>query len=172
MKWVWIGMGVVTLLAVAVAMLGYTIPKGHVASQKAVFQAPPERIWELITGPPDWRPEVRSFEKLPPRDGRRAWSETDANGQKITYEELEAAPPRRLVTRIADEKLPFGGSWTYEITAAEGGRTTVRITENGEIYNVIFRVAAKYYFGYTATLEAYLKALGAKLGENAAIGEG
>lgn len=171
MKWIWIGMGVLTLLAAAVAMLGYTIPKGHVASRKAVFQAPPERIWELITGPPDWRPEVRKFEPLPPRDGRRAWAETDADGQRITFEEIEAAPPRRLVTRIADEKLPFGGTWTYELRA-EGGRTTVRITENGEIYNVIFRVAAKYYFGYTATLEGYLKAVGAKLGENITISEG
>lgn len=171
MKWIWIGMGVLTMLAAAVAMLGYTIPKGHVASRQAVFQAPPERIWELITGPPGWRPEVQKFEPLPPRDGRRAWAETDTSGQKIAFEEIEAVPPRRLVTRIADEKLPFGGTWTYELTA-EGGRTTLRITENGEIYNVMFRVAAKYYFGYTATLESYLKALGAKLGENVAVREG
>ena len=171
MKWIWIGMGVLTVLAAAVAMLGYTIPKGHVASRQAVFQAPPEQIWELITGPPGWRSDVKKFEPLPPRDGRRVWAETDGSGQRITFEEMEAAPPRRLVTRIADEKLPFGGTWTYELTA-EGARTTVRITENGEIYNVMFRVAAKYYFGYTATLESYLKALGAKLGENAVISEG
>jgi uncharacterized protein YndB with AHSA1/START domain len=171
MKWIWIGMGALTVLAAGVAMLGYTLPKGHVASRKAVFAAPPERIWELITGPPGWRPDVKKFEPLPATAGRRTWAETDSRGQRITFEEVEAVPPRRLVTRIADPKLPFGGTWTYEI-AADGGRTEVRITEKGEIYNVIFRVAARYYFGYTATLEAYLKALAAKLGENVTISDG
>ena len=41
------------------------------------------------------------------------------------------------------------------------------ITENGEIYNPFFRFMARFVFGYTATMETYLKALGKKFGEDA-----
>ncbi len=39
------------------------------------------------------------------------------------------------------------------------------ITERGEIYNPIFRVFARFVFGYTATMETYLKQLGTKFDE-------
>ena len=48
-------------------------------------------------------------------------------------------------------------------------RTTRRVTltEAGEIYNPIFRFMARFVFGYSGTIEAYLKALHAKFGETA-----
>jgi hypothetical protein len=75
---------------------------------------------------------------------------------------LEADPPHKLVTRIADPHLPFGGSWTYEITPTATG-CSLTITEHGEIYNPVFRFVARYVQGYTATIDNYLKALHAKL---------
>lgn len=92
----------------------------------------------------------------------------DTHGQKIAFELLEATPPRRLATRIADKSLPFGGTWTFEI-APEGVGSEVRITEDGEIYNVIFRFMARFIFGYTTSIETYLRDLGAKFGEPVAI---
>ncbi|PYP70520.1 MAG: hypothetical protein DMD41_14750, partial [Gemmatimonadetes bacterium] len=83
-------------------------------------------------------------------------------------ETIAAVPPRRLVRRIADPKLPFGGTWTWEITAAPGG-STLTITEDGEIYNPIFRFVARFILGYTGTMESYLKALAARLGEQVVI---
>ncbi len=43
----------------------------------------------------------------------------------------------------------------------------VTITENGEIYNPFFRFMARFVFGYTVTMETYLKALGKKFSEDA-----
>ncbi len=40
-----------------------------------------------------------------------------------------------------------------------------RITEDGEVYNVIFRFMARFFFGYTATIEGYLRDLGHRFGE-------
>jgi hypothetical protein len=80
---------------------------------------------------------------------------------------LEFEPPRRLVTRIANTDLPFGGQWTYELTP-DGGGTRVRITEDGEIHNPAFRYMSRV-FGQWATVEAYLRALGTKMGERATI---
>ena len=41
----------------------------------------------------------------------------------------------------------------------------MRITEDGEIYNVIFRFVARFFFGYTASIEGYLRDLGHCFGE-------
>ena len=71
-----------------------------------------------------------------------------------------------MVTRIVDKELPFGGSWTWEISPAAEGGSRVSITENGEIYNPFFRFMARYVFGYTGTMETYLRNLGKKLGQD------
>jgi hypothetical protein len=166
MKWVWIAVVVLILLVAAVAVIGAMLPKNHLASRTSRFRQPPQAIWDAITGPPDWRQDIRSLEKLPPRAGHRSWKETDKHGQVIIYESVEEAPPQRLVTRIADPKLPFGGTWTHEIVSdAEGCQVT--ITEDGEIYNPIFRFMARFVFGYSGSIETYLKALHAKFGETA-----
>ena len=90
-----------------------------------------------------------------------AWVE-DGKNDRITFVVETSEPPRRLVTRIADPKLPFGGTWTYALTPASGG-TTLVITENGEIYNPIFRVMARFVFGYESTMTSYLTNLTARL---------
>jgi hypothetical protein len=130
----------------------------------ARFNQPPQAVWNVITGPPDWRPDVRSFEKLPAPDGHRIWKEIDQRGQAITYEAVEENPPARMVTRIADRNLPYGGSWIHEITP-DPGRCELTITEQGEIYNPMFRFMARFVFGYRGTIEAYVKALQVKLGQ-------
>ena len=43
--------------------------------------------------------------------------------------------------------------------------SVVRVTEDGEIYNVIFRFVARYFFGYTASIEGLLRDLGHRFGE-------
>ena len=164
MKWLLIAPAVVLGLVAAAALIGALLPKTHVASRSARLGQPPEAVWAAITGPPDWRPEIKSFEALPPRDGHRRWREIDRHGQAITFEEVEAIPPKRLVGRIADTNLAFGGGWTYDITPVSGG-CILTITENGEVYNPIFRFVSRFIVGHTATLDAYLKALRAKLGE-------
>jgi hypothetical protein len=70
-----------------------------------------------------------------------------------------------MVTVIVDKNLPFGGSWTFELKA-EAAATTLTITENGEVYNPLFRFMSKFIFGHTATLEKYLQDLKSALGEN------
>ena len=41
----------------------------------------------------------------------------------------------------------------------------VWITEDGEIYNVIFRFVARFFMGYNSNIEGYLNGLGRKFGE-------
>ena len=149
---------------VGVAIIGANLPQKHIVTRRVLLNQPPDVVWKLITDPPDWRPEIRSFKELALRKGHRLWQETDQHGQTIRYEEVEAMPNRRLVTRIADPKLPFGGTWTYEIEPTAQG-TALTITENGDVYNPFFRFVSKYVIGHTATLDAYTQALKAKFAE-------
>ena len=171
MKWVFIIVGALVVIVAVVAAIGSLLPKSHLASRSSKFKQTPEALWAAMIGPPDWRPDIRAFEELPRREGRRAWKETDKHGQTITYESLEETPPTRLVTRIADPQLPFGGTWTLQITPAGAG-SLLNITEAGEVYNPIFRFMSRFVLGYTGTMDAYLKALHKKFGEEAADGPG
>ena len=76
---------------------------------------------------------------------------------------LPRAPSRRVV-RIADRTLPFGGTWTYTI-APDGDASRLSITEDGEIYNVIFRFVARFFMGYTSTMDEALRDIARKFGE-------
>jgi uncharacterized protein YndB with AHSA1/START domain len=164
MKWALFAVLAVVGIVLAVVLIGMLLPKNHTVSRSRRFNQPPEQVWAVITGPPTWRSDVRSFEELPIRDGHRLWKETGRDGQTIPYEAIESAPPSRLVTRIADPALPFGGTWTCEIAPQAGG-SLLTITENGEVYNPIFRFMSRFVFGHATTLEVYLKALSAKFGE-------
>lgn len=160
--------GALLTLVAVVAGIGALLPKDHVATRRARFRQPPEALWASLTAIdeyPSWRRGLERVERLPDRDGRASWRETGEHGP-IAFERVEAVKPSRLVVRIADQDLPFGGTWTYEIAPAEGGGSTVTITENGEVRNVIFRFLSRFVFGHTATLDAFLDDLGRKHGED------
>jgi hypothetical protein len=72
-------------------------------------------------------------------------------------------PPRLLRMRIADAELPFGGTWTYEIRPADGG-STLTITEDGEVYNPIFRLISRLT-GQRGTITEYHTSLARKFGQ-------
>ncbi|MEK6409420.1 MAG: SRPBCC family protein [Acidobacteriota bacterium] len=167
MKWFLIVVGVIAALIAVVAIIGSLMPKGHSASRTTVINKPPEVLWQAMTDCaafPQWRADVKSVEVISDRDGHRVWREDGKNG-KMTLETVEANPPSRLVLRIADPDLPFGGTWTYDLQASGSG-SRVTITENGEVYNPIFRFMSRVFFSPTASIETYLKALGKKYGED------
>jgi hypothetical protein len=169
MKWVLIIGGGLVLLVAVMAAVGAMLPRDHHATRKARFHVSPDALYAVLAGPPDWRTGVKSFGELPEENGRKRWWEEDTHRQRIAYELVEAKPPGRLVTRIAQPGLPFGGGWTFDIVPIPGGGAELRVTEDGEIYNVIFRFMARFLFGYTGSIETYLRDLGAKFHEPVAI---
>ena len=166
MKWVLVIVGVIVVLAVIVVGVGYALPVAHVASRTVTLRAAPADVWAAITDVaayPAWRSDVDSVELLAPVDGRPHWRERGSNGE-IPYQMTRVDPPGRLVTRIADPDLPFGGEWQYDITP-EGAGSRIVITERGEVYNPVFRFVSRFIMGHAATIDTYLRALGSKFGE-------
>ena len=167
MRWLLVFLAAVTALVVLVVVTGTLLPKAHTARSHATIPASVESIWKAITDVeafPSWRGDVSRVELLSPVNGRRAWREIGRHGT-ITFEEVDATPPHRLVTRIADPSLPFGGTWTYEV-ARDGAGTRVTITEDGVVHNPVFRFVSRFVFGHHATQQAYLRALGRRFGQD------
>jgi len=154
MKWIIYGGLAVAIIAAIVVLIGAALPKEHVASRKIQLRASPDEVFSLIAGPSDWR----GFQYELVTESPLQWRETDSSGDAIVYERVETSAPKRIVNRIADPKLPFGGSWTYELVP-NGGGTELTITEHGEVYNPLFRFVSRFIMGHTATIEKYQRAL-------------
>jgi hypothetical protein len=168
MKWILSILAALVLVVGLAALAGAMLPRDHHATRKARFRVSPEALYAVISGPPEWRTGVKTFGVLPDQDGRRRWWEEDLHGQKVTYELVEDQPSRRIAVRIVGLNLPFGGTWTFEIVPADGG-SDLRIREDGEIYNVLFRFMARFFFGYHASIERYLRDLGVKFDQPVSI---
>ena len=171
MIWLLVAIGAVIGVAVLVVFVGSMLSREHSVSRRAHFNHTPEAIWEVISdfaNQTSWRTDVRSVERLPDKQGRQLWNETDKRGQTLTFETVESVAPRRLVRRIANENLAFGGSWTMEI-GEYGEVTSLAITENGEVHNPVFRFMSRFIIGQTSAIDGYLRALGRKLGVEVTI---
>lgn len=162
----WIAIGIVVGFLCFVLLLGAITPREHSATCKLALRAAPGQVWQLITDwqhLPQWRKELRSVEAL---DGGDGWVEVSKFGRmpmRIEQQEQE----RLLVLRIADDQLPFGGTWSFQLTPTASGGTELSVTEDGFIRPILFRAMARTVFGYHKTLEGYLRSLAQRLGESA-----
>jgi hypothetical protein len=167
MKWTLVAVAVPVALIAVAALVGSRLPRDHVATVRAKYRATPEAVWAVIADPLSavaWRRDLKSAESLRSVDGKTAWREEVSSG-KVSYVMADADRPRRMTTRITDANLPFGGQWEFSLVPSSGG-TELSITERGFVRPALFRVMARYVFGFTSTLERYQRDLGAKLGES------
>lgn len=150
-----------------VLVIGAMLPRQHHASREITLNRSPREIYSVARdfgSAPSWRRNLLQVEWQEPMNGLVRFREVSKDGS-VTYEVVEDAPGEKLVTRIVDRDLGYSGSWTYEFSPAENG-TCVRITEDGEVSNILFRFVSRFVFGHTSTIDSYLRALGAKFGEN------
>jgi hypothetical protein len=147
MRWVVFAVATLAAIVAMVAAVGAMLPRNHVASRTLTVQRPPEEVWALVSNP--------------------AWAR-DATGQDVPVETVESLPPTKLVSRIADPNLPFGGTWTYRIAPTAGG-STLTITEDGYVSNIIFRFVSKVVIGHHGTMDTYLKKVAKTFDEPAVL---
>ena len=158
MRYALIILGVLLGALIVVVIIGWRLPVAHVATSAVQLNASPESVFALISTPEKyatWRTDVKKVD-VTTEHGRTRFREEGSNG-RILFEITETVPPRRFVTAIADESLPFGGRWVYEINPTATG-SELRITKEGEVYNPIFRFVSRFVMGHTATIDSYLAA--------------
>jgi len=150
-------LGGLVCVIVAIVVVGALLPKSHSASRTAIIKTTPEQVFALISGPQDWRTDLKEY-KFFDENGRHMQREIDKHGQTITYEIVQSQPPTLRKTTIADKNLPFGGSWTWNIQP-QSDECAVTITEDGEVYNPVFRFVSRFILGHTRTIDNYLAML-------------
>ena len=70
------------------------------------------------------------------------------------------SPPERArhgtrIVRIADQNLPYGGLWTYELAPVDANSTSLKITENGFTNGWLFRFVGHYIFHEDTQIKQY-----------------
>lgn len=165
LRWaIYIVVGLVGIAGI-VALIGWTLPVTHQTSRTITLAAPPDKVFDVIADfarAPDWRPGVTRVEMLPDDGKGVLFREHNSHGPMLMRAEM-IERPARLVTRIADPSLPFGGTWTHTLRPTAAGGTEHTITEDGEVSNVIFRALSRFVFGHAATIEQYQEALAKRM---------
>jgi hypothetical protein len=149
-----IAAGVVLTALLVILVIGWRLPVAHVVTRSAQLPAGPDTLFALISDFDSygtWRSGVKRVEV----DSLGKRFKEDGPDGALPFEVTESDPPRRLVIRIADESLPFGGRWTYEVSVSPAG-SLLRITEEGEVYNPLFRFIARYMIGHARTIDRFL----------------
>jgi uncharacterized protein YndB with AHSA1/START domain len=169
MKWALIIVGGLVGVILLVTLVGALLPRDHVATVTAVVPASPDTVWATltdVTAYPTWRTDLERVEPLSQPSAPLSWREHGKQGTlTLAVEEFE--PPRRLVARIADKDLPYGGAWEYVLTPdTDSSKTRISITERGYVSNYLFRFVSRFVMGHHATLDGYVRALGRKFGSD------
>lgn len=154
----------VAFLALAIVVTGYLLPEKHSASVRAHYTTAPQELYNAIVdveSGAQWRTGLDSVQVLASEPLR--WREFASWGN-LTMVMDEATSPSRVVSRIADQGEGFGGIWTYQIVPDATG-ATVTITEDGEVYNPLFRFMSKFVIGHYKSLETYAADLGRKFNQ-------
>ena len=156
---------VIVVLAAVMALVGSRLPKNHTASRSILLHRSPKEVYDVVrdfNSSPSWRSDVKSVE-VKTQPGKTTFREVGSD--TVDYEVAEDVPGQKLVTRILNTDLGYSGKWTYEFLP-EGDGTRVKITEDGEVSNVLFRFMSRYVLGHTSTMDSYLNSLAKRFGEN------
>jgi hypothetical protein len=159
-RWALIIIAALGGLIAIVALVGASLPRKHTISRTLRVSTPPDALYALLVDVdryPSWRRDLQKVERLPDRNGMPAWIEQMRSGRvPLAFERMER--PSLLVARITDSSLPFGGTWTYRLQPS-GRESELTITEDGEVYNPIFRFLSRFVFGHAATIDGFLKSV-------------
>jgi hypothetical protein len=153
MKWLLIVAGILVCAILLVLLIGYFLPVKHTVSLTLTVNGGPEKVWQRLIdfkAYPNWRKDVKSVETV----SDTQWVEIDQHDHRLPFSMMVTERLRTLTTRIDGHGLPFGGAWVYTLED-QGAGTTITITENGEVYNPVFRFVSKFIMGHTTTLKRY-----------------
>lgn len=152
-------------LWVALRLVGALLPPQHVAICRLRVGRPRAEVFQLLRefeAYPSWRKELRRVEVIPPSpSGALRWREMTGD-EALTLELVEARQDEALVVRIADPKLPYGGTWSYRLEP-DGPGTLLTVQEDGVVRDPIYRVLARFVFGHTGTMRSVLASLATRL---------
>ena len=138
---------------------GGQLPEVHEVTVKARFRASGPKLWTLISdfeGQPKWKKSLVSVKR---QEGDGEVYVEDYGGTKLTLKTEERIEGLRLVRALVNQKIPYQGSWTYQLEPLGQEECLLTLTEKAQIQNPVFRFLAQGLFGYEESLKAALTEL-------------
>lgn len=155
-QYIWSFAFYLAIALVLVFVIGAMLPRDHTAERTVTINATPETIYNRLTDFPSRPQWITGLQKVTIEPGGRFYTEHHASGP-LRMEIVELTKPTRIVTRIADDKLEFGGTWTITISP-----NTVTVREDGFVKSWLFRFVSRFIMGHTRTMDQFLKDLAAQ----------
>lgn len=117
---------------------GLLLPETRSLSKTAIFNAPIERIYQLITDNRHWqyRSSLDDLQIVADSDGKEIWLETTGS-ITIRFETLEKRCPDYYSFKMKHRL--FDGTWVAQLEALSASRTRFTATENIRYKNPIIR---------------------------------
>jgi uncharacterized protein YndB with AHSA1/START domain len=154
------------LAAVAVMyMVGASMTSHHLLTRRMSYAAPPERVWSALLSirqlPYD-RSDLRAVDQgtatAPP-------SSVEVVGTPVALEIETFRPPRTLVVKTTDPRVPWGGTWTFEIDLESSQITKLTVTEDAEVRSRLLRFAVRTFGFDDFLVDGIFRAVRRKLTE-------
>ena len=158
-----------TIIAALIGLaytVGLTMSQDHTATSSVTLAVPRPEVWGAIVdvaAQPTWRTGLQTVTIEEAAPERMRWTEHGDYGD-IPLRVEERVEPSRLVVVIDSQDLPFGGRWIYTLEEAGGG-THISITEEGSVYNPLFRVMSSLFMSEHETLDNFLTDLGRRFSQ-------
>ena len=149
--------GLISLVAI-IFLIGFLQPEAHTATVSKEIPTSKEIVWEYITNPAEfteWRSDVSKVVLKSDSSDALVWTEYYTYGDVLPFKEISRTDSSIFISEIIDEGLPFGGTWTITLTESKNS-TVISITENGKVYNPVYRFFSKFVFGHETSMKTYL----------------
>ena len=162
-KWMLWAVGAMAGVFLTIVLVGWTFPVAETTTNTITINRPPQNVWWILTdynNASQWHPQFREAVMLSlPGDKPMRWRGTYTDGAVVNFEVVESDFPKRLVERIADNNLPFGGTWTVVIRTDDLRTSVVTVQARAENYNPFNRFVVHLFVNPSAEVDRILKAL-------------
>ena len=147
MIYLWVGLGGVALLVVAVVVIGLIMPERYEGRSQVVYSKSAEDVWGALLDfekHPMTGKMTKSVQVQPEENDLPVWIEDMGHGELVTVKTVEAERPRRMVREMASMSMPMTSRWEYTLEpVGEGCKLTIdgeTFIRSGTWHVPIFRV--------------------------------
>jgi hypothetical protein len=146
MKLLLIVVAVLVVLVAVVGLFGVRLPATRTAALRVEINAPPERVWRVLTdvaAQPRWRPDLATVEVIDATPGRERWIERPRRGPEIHFTTRSRVELREWQLEF---RGPAEGTWRGRLEPLPGGKTRLEVEEAATIRNPWQRALARMVF--------------------------
>jgi len=160
---VYIFLGIILILLI-ILTIGLFLPKKRILTKRTVFDAPVEKVYNIVTNNLDWkyRTSLDDLKIIESNNGVDIWDET-SNGYTIRFKTMEKKPCKFYSFEM--ESNHFTGYWFAEFETVEKGKMRFSATESIEYKNPFIRTLAYIFMNLDQFMETYQSDLRTKLKE-------